>query len=419
MQNNNTLRPANSYAWVIVGVLFFGLVTTFGMRLSFGAYLIPWEKDFEASRTVVSAISFLGFIAFAFGQPLAGKLNDRFGKCVVPLASVILISACLLLTSRATQIWQVFILFGAGFSFGVAGCCNALASAIVAKWFVKKRGLALGITASGMAGGMLALVPLNLYMIERLGWRTTMAALGIVILVTTAPLFIIFLRSKPEEKGMSPYGYTETDESCQTGADGAKEVKKAFTLKDILKSKTFWLIAAPYFVCGFSDVGFVPTHLIAMAEGKGFTGTTLTMAISVVAISSFTGSILSGHLSDLFNRRKQLAGLYLFRGLAYVFLIFVRQPWLLIPFAVAYGLVEMAGIAPVSSMTIQLFEGYSTGTLLGIVTVSHQIGGAVGSWMPGIIYDLTGSYNGALIIVVVLIVGASLLTLRLPDMDAR
>ena len=111
-----------SYAWIVLFVLFLGLLTSFGVRASFGAYVSPWEQDFSVSRTVVTSISTLAFIVFAITQPLAGKLNDQLGKCIVPAASIILVGGCLLLSSVATQIWQLYVLYGIGFSAGVAGC---------------------------------------------------------------------------------------------------------------------------------------------------------------------------------------------------------------------------------------------------------------------------------------------------------
>ena len=419
MQKQKSIGAATPNAWVILTVLFVGLVASFGMRVSFGAYISPWECDFSITRTVVTSISSLNFVIYAIGQPLTARLNEYFGKSVVPTASIILAGVSLLLTSQAGHIWQVYILFGVGFSIGVAGCCNVIAAAVISNWFVEKRGFAVGLTTSGMAVGQLVLVPINMFLIESLGWRTTMAILSIIIMVIVAPLFIIFLRFRPGEKGLKPYGYVDSEDDGQNSVINTADTKKSLPLADVFKKRAFWQLAIPYFVCGFTDVGLINTHLIPMAEGKGFPSAGVALAFSLIAIANIVGSIFLGHLSDIFSRKRQLAMIYVFRGATFVILIFIQQPWLLFLFAVLYGAVELATVAPTSSLVIELFEGYSSGTIIGVVSISHQLGGAVGSWVPGILYDLTESYTIVLAFSIILLLGAALVALRVPEPNMR
>ena len=386
------------------------------MRVSFGAYISPWESEFSINRAVVTSISSLSFVFYAIGQPLTARLNEYFGKSIVPTASILLTGVSLLLTSRAGQVWQVYILFGVGFAIGVAGCCNVIAAAVISNWFVEKRGFAVGLTTSGMAVGQLILVPINMFLIDSLGWRTTMAILSIIIMVVVTPLFIIFLRFRPEEKGLKPYGYKEEDDAGgPTVAVKAAAPGKPLPIVDIFKKGAFWQLAIPYFVCGFTDVGLINTHLIPMADGKGFPSAGVALAFSLIAVANIAGSIFLGHLSDIFSRKRQLAMIYAFRGATFIILIVIRQPWLLLLFAVLYGIVELATVAPTSSLVVELFEGYSAGTIIGIVSISHQLGGAVGSWVPGILYDMTGSYSLILGFSIILLVGAALVALRVPE----
>ena len=385
------------------------------MRVAFGAYISLWERDFAVNRTVVTSISSLSFIFFAIGQPLTARLNEHFRKSIVPTASILLTGVSLLLTSQAGQIWQGYILYGVGFALGVAGCSNVIAAAVISNWFVEKRGFAIGLSTSGMAVGQLILVPANISLIGEFGWRTTMAMLSIIIMIVVTPLFIIILRFNPEEKGLKPHGYVKPADSGPGGEIKAADAIKSLPLLDIFKKRAFWQLAIPYFVCGFTDVGLINTHLIPMAEGKGFPLTGVGLAFSVIAIANIAGSIYLGHLSDIFSRKRQLALIYSFRAVTFAILIVIRQPWLLFLFAVLYGTVELASIAPTSSLVVQLFEGYSTGTIIGIVSVSHQLGGAVGSWIPGILYDLTSSYTIVLAISIALLLGVALLVLRVPE----
>ena len=417
---NQTGQRASYYHWVILGVLFVGMVASFGMRVSFGAYISPWEYEFSVGRTAVTTISMISFVFFGLAMPLAGKLNDYIGKNIVPAVSVFIIGISLLLTAQATQIWHVFLFYSVLFSIGVAGVGHSVATPIISNWFVEKRGLALGLMTSGMAIGMLVLGPANLFVVEALGWRAALTIFSIMIIVIVGPLFIFLLRAKPEDKGMKPYGY-ETHEKASldtnvenTDTDVAKNAQKLPTI-GIFKKKAFWLLAIPYFVCGFTDVGLVNVHLIPMSEGRGFVVGTIALAISLIAISNIGGTIVTGHLSDHFSRKRQLAVIYGFRAVTYVLLILMQQPWMLLVFAVGYGMVEMASIAPTNSVAVQLFEKYSTGAVLGFIAISHQLGGAVGSWIPGLLYDLTGSYSMVLAFSIAALIMVAILSLGLPE----
>jgi len=402
-----------SYAWLIVFVLFMGLIATFGMRASFGAYVTPWEAEFSVTRSVVTSISLLSFVFFGVGQPIAGKLNDRFGKNVVSLVSLALIVVSLFLTSRATAIWQIFLLFGVGFSLGAAGCSNSIAGAIITNWFKEKRGFALGLATAGMAVGQLVMVPANLFIVEQMGWRTALSVLSIIILVVVGPLFIFFLRSRPEEKGMRAYG-AESEDGGQDGVAPAN-VEKSLPILSMFKVKAFWLLAIPFFICGFTDVGLINTHLIPMVQEKGFPVASVAAAFSLIAITNMAGAIVSGHLADHYSRKGQLAFIYGIRAIVFIFLFTIQEPWLMMVFAVGYGAVEMASIAPTHSLIVQFFEGYSTGTVLGVISVSHQLGGAAGSWIPGLMYDLSGSYDSTFYLAIVILLAVAGMVLLVPE----
>ena len=403
------------YAWVILAILYLGLLATFGARASFGAYITSWEQDFSVDRTVVTSISMLSFIVYAFAQPLAGKLNDHFGGRIVTTICVLLIGGSLLLSSQATHIWQLFIYYGVGFSLGIAGCSNVTAAAILTRWFVARRGFALGLAVSGMAVGQLIIVPSTLFLITQYNWRTAMTAVSLTILIVIVPLMLIFLRSKPEDAGLQPYGLTIDP------LDKAPKFNQHFdsapktSVVAVVKQRVFWQLTIPYFICGFTDVGLINTHLIPLTQAKGFPISIVALTFSTIAIFNILGTIATGYMSDHFNRSRQLGLIYALRAGTFIFLLSIENPWLLIPFAVVYGATEMASIAPTSSLTAHLFDQYSFGTILGVMSVSHQVGGALGSWIPGLLFDLTGSYSFIVIISVVLLIGSAIMVLGVPE----
>jgi len=311
--------------------------------------------------------------------------------------------------------WHVFAMFGVGFSVGIAAAGHNVNAAILTEWFHEKRGMALGLMTSGMAIGMLIFVPANLFLIRQLGWRTTMLIFGIVIIVVVGPLYIFLLKNKPEAKNMKAYGYSHSNDDTVEASEAPKQNLKPLPVMGIMKTKGFWFLAIPYFICGVTDVGLINTHLIPMAEGRGIPDAVIALSVSLIAIANIVGTIGSGYLADRFSRKRQLAFIYSFRALTFVLLIAMQQYWLLLVFAIGYGAVEMASIAPTNSIAADLFAKYSTGTVLGMVALSHQLGGAVGSWVPGLMYDMTGSYSSVLTVSVVLLVGMAIMSLGIPE----
>jgi sugar phosphate permease len=405
-----------NYAWLVLAVLFIGLLASFGIRSAFGAFITPWENDFKVDRTIVTSISLLSFIVYAFAQPLAGKLNDLLGGRIVPSVSIFLIGGCLVLSAKATHIWQMFVLYGLILSFGIAGCSAVTASAIISRWFKAKQGFAIGLAVSGMAVGQLIVVPAALFLINLYNWRLTIFIFGLVTLLLVLPLMFLFVRSKPEELGRQPYGHTETGEEKPVPDQETRTVEKdQLPVFGVVRQKTFWMLTIPYFICGFTDVGLINTHLIPLSEGRGFPVTIVALTFSIIAICNIGGTIGTGYLSDHFNRSRQLGLIYAVRAVTFIFLLTMKNPWLLIPFAFVYGVTEMASIAPTNSLTTQLFDRYSIGTILGFMSISHQMGGAIGSWVPGLLYDLTGSYDLIIGLSVFLLLGSALLVLRVPE----
>ncbi|HHX73852.1 MAG TPA: MFS transporter, partial [Firmicutes bacterium] len=399
------------YAWIILSVMFLSLLASFGARASFGAYIGPWENEFATTRAVVTSVSFLSFVVFALGQPLAGKLLDYIGGRLVVAGSMALVAVCLLLTAQAQQVWQLFLYYGLGFSLGISGCSNVITTAIIARWFEARKGFAIGLTLAGMAVGQLVMVPVALFLINRFNWRIAMSLIGLVILVVVVPLIAFFVRSRPEDMGLLPYGARNTD---KTAAGGSVHVAAPqASLWAVLRLREFWFLTVSYFICGFTDVGLIQTHLIPLVQDKGFAVTTVALTFSSIALFNILGTVGTGYLSDHLHRGRQLGWIYAIRAATFLLLLLTKTPALLLPFTVIYGMTEMASIAPTSALTASLFGQYSLGTILALVSVSHQLGGAFGSWVPGILYDLTGGYSFVLLLSIALLVVSGIVVTRI------
>lgn len=390
-----------------------------GIRSSFGAYVTSWEEEFEVSRSLVTFISTLSLIVYGIFQPITGRMNDKYGARLVLTVSMLLIGISLIISSFITGFWQLAIVYGIIASIGFSGASNVTGTAAAARWFHKKQGIVMGIVLSGMAVGQLVIVPVSLYIISTYHWRMAMLMLGLIITFLVVPLCYFFMRSKPSDIGLRAYGEEESTEHKNTEHESTESPEQKHSVYAIMKSKYFWMIAAPYFICGFTDVGFVQTHFIPYTEGAGVPTRWIMLTLSLMAIFNLFGTVGSGYLSDKMHRGKLLAVIFTLRAVTYMMLLSTDSIAALIIFGMIYGLTDVAAITPTSSLCAHLFGRYSIGIIFGFISVSHQVGAAAGSWIPGLLYDLLDSYTLSIWISTVFLVISALVVCQIPDTQKK
>jgi sugar phosphate permease len=351
-------------------------------------------------------------------------MNDRFGARAVLPISLLLIGISLVLSSFATALWQLAILYGVSASIGFSGASNVTATSVAARWFQKKRGTAMGIVLTGMAAGQLVVVPMTLYLVTEYEWRFSMLVLGLIVGCVFSPLTYLFMRSKPSDMGLKPYGEEEHPEEQENHEVGSaqpkpKLVQESVSIYSIMKTKSFWMLTIPYFICGFTDMGFIATHFIPYTEAKGVPIGWIAFTFTLIAFFNLVGTFGTGYLSDRIHRGKLLAVIYSLRAVTFISLFTVDSMFALVVFGILYGATEMASIAPTSSICAHLFGRYSIGTILGFISVSHQFGAAAGSLIPGLFYDWLGSYSLIIMISVLLLGTSAMIVSRIPDTEQK
>ena len=418
------IKPKIHYAWIILLLVFIALLSSQGVRLSFGAFITPWEEEFSASRSVISLVAFISYIVFAISQPYVGKLVDTYGIRTIFTVSSLIIGISMILTFFVTAPWQLMILYGIIASIGFGGSSNVVGSIAIANWFTKKKGLALGLMSAGTAAGQLLVVPLSLLLNEQFGWNTTVLILGAFLTFIIAPLVYIFIRTYPTQKGIRAYGDTETlvaDHSSQT-----KSHKQVLSIFQLLKKKEFLFLMFPFFVCGVTTTGLMDTHLIPFAQYCGFSPTLTGTAVSLLAGFNILGTVLSGYLADRWSSKYILTFLYGFRAITIVLLLVIvnnvslfgfviSQSHLLILFAISFGVVSFATVAPTIKLATDYFKELSAGAVIGWLFLSHQVGSALGSLIPGVLFELTGGYDISFIASILLLIIASGMCMLLPS----
>ncbi len=367
------------YAWVVVGVMFFAQAVALGLRGTIGLLVNPWETEFGWDRAAVSLTASLGFVVYGISQALSGRWADRMGPRAIFAGSVALLGVGAAAVSSIVSLWQAYFIFGVLIMFGIGGASSPTSAVAVARWFTKRRGLALGVVAAGSAAGQLVLVPLMAALIGSLGWRAAFLWLGGGILVVALPIVLLLLRDDPEHVAGRPH--------AGAGAAGAPML-----LSEIVRHANFWWLALSFFVCGVTTGGLIDTHFIPYALDHHVAAVTAATAFGVLSLVNMVFTTLSGAVSDRVGYTRLLGWIYAGRAVTLVFLIFARDPASLFVFAVAFGIVDFSTVAPTTALATVLFGRRSAGTVFGLVALSHQVGAALGSYAGGVIHDATGGY---------------------------
>lgn len=399
------------YAWTVLGLCFVAILCAQGVRLSFGAFVRPWEEAFGISRGEVTLVGSLSFLVYGASQPFVGGVVDRHGIRRTLVVSTLLAAVGVALAAAAQDVVQLALAYGVVASLGFGGASGVAASVAVTHWFTVRRGVAFALVEAGFGVGQLLLVPLALVLTASIGWRETLVAAAVLLAVVVAPVLARWLRDRPADVGLEPIGGVAPPEP-EPGAGDA-------SARALLRSHGFWGLGAAFFVCGLTTTGFVDTHLIPLAQDRGIDSATTGLAVALLAAANVGGILASGPLADRVDNRLVLAGLYGTRALSFVALYALAGPQALIGFALLFGLVDFSVVAPTQFLAARYVEPRTVGLAFGCLNGIHQLGSAIGAWLPGLVYDATGSYASVMIAAAVTLGAATLTCLALPRPKAR
>src|SRR5215207_4602526 len=315
------------YGWFIVALSFLANLTAAGIRSAPSVLIHPLEAEFGWSRTEVASAASLNLLLLGLFAPVGGWLIDRIGARRVILGSLSTIAIGLVAVTFVQQLWQLILLWGV--VLGIAtGITPALGASIASRWFVARRGLAIGIMTNANAAGQVVFLPLLISAIVSAGWRH-----ALMMIAATACLLIpaiwFWMRDRPSEVGLEPY---------RTGAGASAKAGRIFgrgeirpmsfaAISEVVKTSTFWILAGCFFICGVTANGLIGTHLIPHAIERGIPQVTAATAVGIMGGASFIGTTLSGYLVDRIDPRKVLAVVYGLRGSALLMLPFVSEPF--------------------------------------------------------------------------------------------
>ena len=400
------------YAWIVFGVTFFTLLTASGVRSTPGVLIVPLEREFGWTAATISIAVSINLVLFGLCGPFAAAFMARYGIRRVVVVALLLISTGVGLTTIMNAPWQLYLLWGVVVGLG-AGCMASVLAAIVAnRWFVAHRGLVTGILTAALATGQLIFLPLLATLTVLHGWRWASATVAFAVLLAV-PVVAILMRDDPRDVGLMAYGATEAD--LAPPPQGNPFGAALGGLRAGLRSGTFWLLAASFFICGATTNGLIGTHLIPASMDHGIPEVEAASMLALIGVFDIVGTTVSGLLTDRVDSRWLLFWYYGLRGLALLLLPFaLTSPVLvLLVFIVFYGLDWVATVPPTIALATQNF-GRQQGTIVfGWIFASHQLGAAFAASAAGVMRTWLGDYQLTFISAGLLCLIASGLVIRI------
>jgi MFS family permease len=385
------------YGWIIVAVTFVAMGIGVNARTAFSLLFPPILDEFHWDRGVIAGAFSFGFVVSGVMSPLIGRMMDRFGPRAVMELGTVLMGAGFLLAPLTTAPWHLYLTIGVLVGGGSVCLGYSGQSLYLPNWFVRGRGLAIGLAFSGVGLGSVTLLPWVQSMIVGAGWRFACTALGLLILLVLVPINLL-LRKRPEDMGLHPDGDSAPASSGPLHAANVVDpawVSVDWTLRRAVRTARFWWLALGYF-CALYAWYAVQVHQTKYLQEIGFSANRSAWALGLVSLIGVAGQISLGHLSDRIGREWVWAISNLGFMICFGVLIELRYDpsmfWLYLMVAaqggLGYGLTSVMG-----AMVAEIFQGRNFGGIFGTVMLAALAGGAAGPWLTGVLHDELGDYT--------------------------
>ncbi len=388
-QTQEQTRESIFFGWFIVFASLAVTTTAFGTLYSFGVFFKGWIEEWHCTRALLSGVFSLGFLIYGISSFFMGNLTDRYGPRKTLAIGGFIMGGGTFLTSLAPHAWVLYLTFSAMVGIGV-GTSYSPTATTVSRWFVQKKGLAVGTVVSGLGLGTLILPPLARYIIGSWGWRAAFVVFGIIIWTVYFTAASI-LRRDPRDMGLQPYGQGSAGRpgaGPQAAPGAAGEV---IHTGDALRMSRFWIL---FFVHSFWVVGMATpmVHFVPHATDVGVPPAQASFMLAVLGGVSVLGRVFLGALAEKMGTRRSLLFLLSFQMMTMLWLTVSTNAWMCWAFAIFFGL-SYGGLASVFPLaTAEYFGLASMGSIFGLILLGATLGGVTGPWIVGYLFDLTQKY---------------------------
>lgn len=391
------------YGWIIVAVCCINLMVVFGVRLSFSVFFVALIDEFGWSRADTAFIYSIGMIVFATTSTLAGIALDKWGARRTFGVGAAILTLGLILSSRVQNIIEMSISYGCVAGLGITVLGLAPHASLIARWFKRYRGMAIGIAFAGTGIGSFLITPGTEYVISSYSWRTAYTVLA-GLTFAMIPLIFFFLRQNPADLQLHPDG----SEMLNNGIPAQSE--REWTMSQAIRTPAFWLLIIAA-TGAIGPVRMLTVHQLAIMVEAGFDRSHAAVAVGFSGAVTSIAFIILGAISDKLGRRL----IYLIGSFSLVSAMFIlgglhsptQSVWLL-AYAILLGFGEGSRSSLVTAVASDLFPGNALGAINGAVGAAFGLGAAVLPWAAGLFYDLQGNYISAFLITMCIVIISTL-----------
>lgn len=400
------------WGWFVVAGAFLVLSVNYGARYCFGVFVKPMAADYEWSRSVISLGASLNMLVYSVCAIYIGRLLDRTAPRWIITCGALMASLSLILTSFVKSPLQFYLVYGLMLGTGSACMGVVVTNPSVSKWFIRKRGLAIGATTMGISFGTIVLTPVAGLLVKDYGWQSGFLFLSAVTFIVGVSLSQLLLgKTHPEAYGMLPDG--EKDQNLVIKIEPEPRPAAQIKVSRILTDRRFWILGGPYSLAVMALMS-VFVHQVAYALDNQIEKVAAASSLGAIGLAGFCGQFFFGWLSDRIKDAKYAAGLgLLIMAVGMLFLLEAKTAGRLYFYAIIFGF-GYGSLAPMMPiLTADRFGRHVMGSVYGLLTFLIGMGGAVGPILGGVIYDALGSYAPVWQMNTVVLTVASLVILTL------
>ena len=403
-------RSVALMAGIVVATGFLFNFIARGVVDTYMVFILPLEAEFEWSRSTLTGVYSVYLIVSGLMSPIAGSLLDRWGPRWTYGLGLAILAAGMAAASTTTALWHIYLFHGV--CGGIAVACLGIVptAALIGRWFDRKLSLAIAFAYAGFGSGILVIVPLAQGLIDADGWRTAYRALALAVVAILPVLLILpwqrIAQGAPAIMSARLQRPLETVDSI--GSPQAGLPLRGWTIASAMRTAEFWLLVQCFFFTACSTYSVV-VQTVTFLVDKGYPPLDAAFAFGASGMLSIVGVLASGWLTARKGFRFTVSLSFsatLIGILALLSFSFVPAGWLVLVYVLAFGLSQGARGPVISTLSARIFARGQVGTIFGAIFMTMSFGSALGAWVTGFLYDLTGDYRAAFVFSAASVVGA-------------
>jgi len=390
------------YGWWIVAATNIICMFGYGTWLySFGVFFKPMSEEFGWTRAMTSGAYALRSVEGGVASPVVGWAVDKYGARLLVIIGAVVAGGAFCLMPLIESLMGFYLVYGILLSAGMSAMLYLPAWTVIAKWFRRRLSLALAILSVGAGFGGIICAPLAALMISRYGWRSAFVAMGIFIWVLVIPLAFV-IKERPEDMGLAPDGDPPLPADIQVSHTAAAAASNHdhgdYTLKEALTSSAFWFLSLAFFFQGLAHAT-VTVHTVPALTDAGIAPERAAISIGLLTLVSILGRLSFGYLGDIFNKRYLFMVSYSMMGCGMLVLMNAKTMGMVWLFLFLFGVGFGGNIPLMPAIRADYFGRKALGKIQGFMNPVMMLAGATGPILAGHLFDTTGSYRQAFLLI--------------------